>query len=503
MSSFTELRRQFYRDAIRYGLTENELEKQLKVVYPLGWGIETAKLSGWLHKLARVPEIVDGREQRLVNHFKIGADPEFVFSYKGQRMDAMRLGLGCGRAYGADSNGRLAEIRPFPSRSALEVVASIMSTMKWMYALMPECRVMEWLSGAHVYGDGIGGHVHFGRKRDSREAELSALDNVYSRLLELGIFPPNNQLMARNIPDAHGQVYGQLHDHRLQAHGYEYRAFPSWLDSPATAFIVLTFGKLAVHCPEIASRITNIQGLRNFLHYFKAVDDDARLACVMMARNVVPKYKGGDIRPRWVATASWDTPEALPRIVPLMIPPAREDIEMLKGCLLSGEPVKSGVLPRPTWSPTHVPKGFTALINKIETTGLRGKGLGELCWDLCVPDEFKKLDISGSDHKMIQLSTGLIDILPKDWRAKLKPSVPSDKVVGYPKESMFLLLGKPFRESKILPVVKRALLSGAFPIWKIGDATPEKYAAWRAGARMTKDEFTSKVLYKGRDGVKI
>src|SRR5581483_4609146 len=62
------------------------------------------------------------------------------------------------------------------------------------------------------------------------------------------------EMAERRGGDRLGQHYGMPGDFRLQTHGYEYRTFPSWLDSPALAFISITLAKLCVHCPGLVTR---------------------------------------------------------------------------------------------------------------------------------------------------------------------------------------------------------------------------------------------------------
>ena len=59
---------------------------------------------------------------RLLNHFKLGADPEFAFLNEGKQHSAHDFGLRAGLCFGADNNGRLVELRPRASRYAVEVV---------------------------------------------------------------------------------------------------------------------------------------------------------------------------------------------------------------------------------------------------------------------------------------------------------------------------------------------------------------------------------------------
>ena len=202
----TEQKLAFYKLAIETGISD---PMEIKQVLPLGSSVGRGVLEKWLRQLQATPKKF-APSRRYVNRFKLGADPEFVFvtndaKYGQQRVDARGLNLAQGPAFGADNNGRLAEIRTYPSRSALGVVASILTTLRWMNVLTPQVQKCEWQAGAFLWEDGIGGHVHFGRKRPFREREIKALDAVEAGLLGLGVFP-SEQIKLRRRGDAHHQI---------------------------------------------------------------------------------------------------------------------------------------------------------------------------------------------------------------------------------------------------------------------------------------------------------
>ena len=193
------------------------------------------------------------RQKRFVNRFCLGADPEWIFGSRedpGLKASAKDFGMKTGCAFGMDSNGRLAELRAYPSRWAVEVVAGIAETLRWVPLAASNTLAYDYVAGAHKTEDSLGGHVHLGRKRPYRADEILALDALNHALAAAGVFPLKEWNYRRS--QRGGRFgYGQDGDIRLQGHGYEYRAFPSWLDSPRQAFLVLTLSKLAVVDPKL------------------------------------------------------------------------------------------------------------------------------------------------------------------------------------------------------------------------------------------------------------
>ena len=156
---------------------------------------------------------------RHLNHFCVGSDPEFSFAdLSGERVQAYDLGLRVGLAAGCDQNERLVELRPWPSTSVVEHVAGILTALRWMYRVygkyVQDC---NWRAGAYFAGDGMGGHVHFGRKRPTRAEEIIGLDGLACVFSASGLFPIREwELRVRG--DKRGQRYGLPGDTRLQRH---------------------------------------------------------------------------------------------------------------------------------------------------------------------------------------------------------------------------------------------------------------------------------------------
>jgi hypothetical protein len=479
-----------YRLAVEYGLQSPE---QLAEHLPLGSSVPEPRLEGWLRQLFRLPKKFS-MPRRYVNRFKIGADPEFVFaqarySSKGEttesaRVNAMDLGFQQGPAFGADNNGRLAEIRPYPSRSAVEVVASILCTLRWMVLNCPAVLNCEWRADPFLWEDGVGGHVHFGRKRPTRKQEVAALDQIEEGLLFLGLYPKELALRRRQ-GDARRQIYGALGDYRLQQHGYEYRTFPSWLDSPELAFFTLVVSKLAVQMPALyhfkgSSAAVEQARLRNFLAYFKGVDDDARLALMILDRGL-PSQKKGSFAPRWgiVPDDMAKKYAKFPRIpiIPPCIKPDSESVDEIFEYLLHGKTFGFRV-PKVTWEPTAPPKGYAMALDHSGT--ILAKGLGEMIWDLCVsthcPIQF--LNVSREQPHALCFPKDLVKSFPSDWRTRFRvPVSVADLRTGQ------ISTTPHWREGPWGVRTKQDLLNGLLPIWRVKDCTEDSYKLWQEQAK--------------------
>lgn len=487
-----EQREAFYKEAVQQGFSRLE---QLAQVFPLGYNVPQAKIEKWLGKLLEVPRDFCG-QPRYVNRFKLGADPEFVFMAGGQRADATAFGFKQGLAYGADNNGRLAEIRPFPARSALDVVASILATLKWIAMLHPKTLGYDWCAGAYLQDDGLGGHVHFGRKRPTRDAEVAALDSMEEELLALGVYPAA-EVNARRGGDAHRQIYGRLGDFRLQAHGYEYRTFPSWLDSPELAFLTLVVSKLAVHNPSFLVHY-KIKGVKpeirlrrvmNLLSYYKDVDDDARLALIMLTRKL-PIHAGGDFKGRWGIGPLVGLEPCKVAVVPRAIRPSAFLVEELFQHFLAETPLTNKA-PEVTWQPSTLPGSYSMMLNEVATRG--AKGLGEVIWDMatCAKRPLYLSYHNGGPYCMIPRSVE--KLMPKNWRQHTgltgEVRVQSDDDTRIYVNEQIL--------SKEPGALRRFLLNGMMPIWKAGDVKAESFDQWRAHVEVkpAQPEYEGSVLF--------
>lgn len=467
-TEWSDKKETFYRNLVTNGVTTWD---ELKDLYPFGWEeCLTDRLKGMFEGFYKTPCecAMPKGNPRLVNRFPLGADPEFVFVDRDIRVDASTLNMKAGLAYGADNNGRLVEIRPYPARFQVDVLASVLSTMRWMSVMVPNTQRYEWQAGAFLFNDGLGGHVHMGRKQTHlRDKEVLSLDKLSIELEMLGVYP-KLETERRRRGDQFGQLYGQRGDIRLQKYGYEYRTFPSWLDSPWMAYFHLVLSKLAVYDPELFhARDTSEKHLSNLLHYFKSLDDDARVAHWALKRWGIPRHIGGDFRARWGLTG-YENVTSKVKLIPQSIKPNRADSVEVWEHLVYGTPLKVSHLPEPSWSPTTVPTGFAMALTHLETRGQ--KGLGEMLWNVVIPAkaEFDILPMRAGVIKF-QITEGMLKYMRADWHKTLPKD--SYEVRGHG-NLLYIDTHGDFSKAKDL------LLGGVFPFWDVRKVTETTLADW-------------------------
>jgi hypothetical protein len=322
-------------------------------------------------------------QPRLVNHFKLGADPEFVFMVGGRVAHASELGLRAGLAVGADNNGRLAELRPKPSKFALEVVASMYAELCFLAQWNPALTRYTWYAQPYVDRDGLGGHIHFGRWQKLRKQEVTALDNIMCLFYDAGCISRAHQKERLGT-----QLYGKFGDIREQAHGYEYRTFPTWLGCPRHAHLYLTLAKLAVYNPKMhhlvrrGSVFEAQQYIKNILSYYQNLDDDAKIALCYLENCWVPPI--GDIQKAWNIVPNFKgvgDPDT--DIMPPFIKPNPAHVSAMFEYLTKG----TKYVVADTFEPLRFPKGFTPFQRVLVTD--RRPELGEVVWDMAlVPGDF-------------------------------------------------------------------------------------------------------------------
>lgn len=477
----------FKRLLIQQGIHSLE---QVNQALPLGYSVPKARLNRWLDNALTVPFDFSA-QRRYINRFKIGADPEFVFHKDGERMDARALGLHQGLAFGMDNNGRLVEIRPYPSRSAVAVVASMLLALRWLSILQPPTLTYNWTAGAFQIGDCLGGHVHFGRKRPNRSEEVKALDLIDDELIVLKSYP-QAEVIRRRQGDGRNHPYGLPGDIRLQAHGYEYRSFPSWLDSPELAFLTLTLSKLAVHNPILTQGYVpldlprHFQRIKNLLSYYKDTDDDARLALALITRKL-PVHVGGDFKARWGIAAVENKLEKVQFVPDCFKPTANDITEMFD--YLQGKRTLAPRVPEITWGPLNPPDSYYMLLSSTSTYG--AKGLGELLWDICSHKnctyQFQNLR---DGRWFFSIPDKLANQLPGGWHrmcgGKVKIHYDGATCIYSTEESRTPLH---FHEAR------RILLETVLPFWKIGEVKPDSYQQWKVGLRQKeRQRFLGQIL---------
>lgn len=496
-----ELKAEFRRTRVRYGGT-------------VPCTTVTPELQDkWLKKLygSKKPPLPEN--PRRINHFMLGADPEFIFeTHDGLRVDATSLGLKTGRFIGADQNGRLVEARPRASKFALAVIGSLLAELRWLPALCPKVRYYHWIAGAFLHGDGIGGHVHFGRKRNLKDIdrfihekadkpeETAALDRLALTLYMTNMFP-KKQVQRRMAGDERGQLYGQYGDMRVQIHGYEYRTLPTWLDSPLLAYLIVTLSKLAVIDPEIVAG-WNVElaprHIKDLLAYYKGRDDDAWIAYYALIGRPLPEHNGDHFAPRW-GIISRKTPPQVPKVWPSSIKASKEDLEDLYAHFVEGKEIPDRV-PTPTWAPTEIPKGYALLSDFVET---RGKaGLGETIWDAVFAEPFPMQILAGDEQRSaLRVSKELATLLPQNWEEQLKKIAPEVTVSrDKPRRGVYeIYIGKQWRAPIRLLSTRKALFSGIFPLWKAKDLKDDSLKAWMMKAPKQPAEKTYGTILVNRE----
>jgi Phage phiEco32-like COOH.NH2 ligase-type 2 len=290
----------------------------------------------------------------LINRFMIGADPEYVYtSITGDYVFAQELELDTLTAFGCDMSGRQAELRAHPSKFALEVLASVLDTLRWAWAMRSNTRTYNWNASCYVNiagrSDGCGGHIHFGRKRPQRKNEILALDGITKVLVSAGVLDRDGHMNRQQRTD-----YGKYGDFRLQDHGYEYRTMPTWLSNPLVAYTSLVASKLAVllHSPLKAIR-PRLQ-LESLVRSFQTKDDDAAILAKALEVIGFPTHDGSNFAPRW-GLGSPTNVDYHKHYVPTSIPPDPTTVQELYEYFVRGTPIPVRN-PRPTWDLYTLPK---------------------------------------------------------------------------------------------------------------------------------------------------
>lgn len=446
--------------------------------------LESPREQRWRKELLKGLEVVEWKTPaKCVNDFMIGGDPEFVLQERGEAVCADSF-LAPGLAFGADQNGRLGELRVAPSRSALDLVAGIFKTLNWLGIYLDAVGLggLSAIAAPSVYFkrlaryDGCGGHIHFGRKSSEarRREEVEQLDWLYGALINAEVWFKLD-CESRNTRAG----YGKFGDTRIQKHGFEYRAFPSWLENPWKAFLVLTLAKLTVHDPSLARWElggTNFwRKVDLFLGYYQGLDDDARLARVAWRSRGVPREGYGEVFGSWgrvglpkQEVSEWDCWPASFKVEDV-------DRQQVFRWLLKGERLKFRNL-EADWGVTKLPAEF---LNARKVTNFwRITGVGDLCAGLVVSEKYpvriQALDRSG---KGLWVSDALAKMLAKGWQEEIrKAGFEVDRIDG-PRLAVYTSKGirdNPF----MLERAKSLLTSGMFPIWREQEVEVGKLKKW-------------------------
>ena len=492
---FSEIKAGFMKSVVTHGFTSlQEVPEEYKT------GVPPHVLERWMSdKNHAVPARIPNKP-RLVNGFAMGADPELSFMLNGVHKSALDFGLQTGLAFGIDMNGRLAELRPKPSRFCLDIVASVLAELRWMAMFHPQTLQFQWVAKAFNGQDGIGGHVHLARKRcvNGMNEEIRGLSHLYSLLTYSNVFDKANN-DTRQVKTK----YGKAGDYRFQRHGYEYRGFPTWLDSPWLAYFVLVMSKLTMVDPELvfemyrntikSSRLIGL-GLTNLLSYYKNVDDDAWIAYNALSKWGLPGQgkEGMDIKANWGILY----PEGLklggrPSYYPGMIDGSPNDKQDVFNYLVKKEPIPPGI-PLCTWGPQRLPDGYTWLPTITQT--YHKIGLGEIVSDLVCNDALI-VQLNTSDHPNM-ISVEVRDNRLEAGLAALKGLVPGTEIYrrGGNANIVSIFLPGSLRTNELIPQVKKVLTSGLFPIWKVQDVQKDSFANWFKQHQVKAEKFIGKEL---------
>jgi hypothetical protein len=497
MSQFAAIRQDFFRQIAVNGWQQPE---DVTGNWPV-------PIERWLGRYYRPAVFQLSRQRRLVNHFLVGADPELVFETRDGfnepgRVDANTMHLKAGLAWGADNNGRLVELRPKPDRFALATLASMWSTLKWLSLLNPKTLEFRWRAGAYFMQDGLGGHIHFGRKRPTRQRETAALDTLSFFMFASGIWDKDEgRERIRHAQGGGNHGYGRLGDLREQPYGYEYRTMPSWLCSPWMAYLSLVLAKLAVHDPNLfpllhpdLEKLTPQQirsRLLAILGFYKGLDDDASLAFAIQQKQGWPEWHVNDLKPAWgiLGGAKIALPKVDVEVQPAMVPPLEAEISALATALLSGQPPEIVSL-EPSWSPSKLPEGYKPLLNNVNTH--HAPGIGEIAVGLCthrgvnevylVCHQGGEIYVPGNwgwdaERQGYQLHPRYREL----WRKQF-PELVSKTYVDMEERKHIhpqFSFGARFREAGARRQMIDFLTCGCFPVWKIEDVKPDSYELWK------------------------
>lgn len=350
-------------------------------------------LAKWKDRFFTAQQSTFVTEPKLINRFMVGADPEFAFLQKAYvktygisadaYIHAKTLGMSVAEPFGADLSGRQAEVRAHPSRFVLEVVASLCDTLRWMTAAYP-ANDYFWYAGAMIGADGCGGHIHIGRRRPGHMDAIKCLDKLTSIMIyeKIGIDSSGAQKRAA------ATLYGRSGDFRTQPHGYEYRTMPTWLSTPLTAYLTMTWAKLAVLHDIRDFKIdiktnTGYTMLRNLLRAYADRDDDARLALGALNLFGIPRFDIADFKQNWGIPTNPAAIDPGRHYFPNTIRPVESTVRDVFEYLTKGAPLPKA-LPAPNWDPFKLPDNVHKLQMLQRTPGIGEVSAGLVSHGVCV-----------------------------------------------------------------------------------------------------------------------
>lgn len=462
---FTDNKRFFLDALVQNGYSKvSDLPEQLTV------GLPSHLPQKWINRFYKSMKFESlPCSHRLVNRFMVGADPEFVLvdPIRGTHVALEGLGLHVGPAFGSDLCGRLAELRPAASRFVLEVVASILTELRWMALTSPGLRDYNWVSKPYIGRDGVGGHVHLGRKRaEFQEREIKALDRMFQIMTAGEVFHKEGVAERRRQTK-----YGRLGDFRSQRHGYEYRSMPTWLESPWLAYLTLTMAKLTTYNPSLVTgTVVNVSPrkfIRNLLAFYKGMDDDALIAYNALETLGFPVQLGTDFRPAWGLVYPEDV-HVKAQYIPEIIPGTTEDIQALFTHFQTGKPLQP-TIPIETWK-KDLPEDYELVLKYHRT--IQNKAIGELVSGL-VTHKSMRIGFESGHEGMWLKFYGPIEIFPT--KEQIHELLGAVTAVSYSPGTPEVKISASIRESNEMMANLKKLLMQTLPVWKAEEVTAESF----------------------------
>lgn len=249
----------------------------------------------------------------FLNSYKIGADPEFVFLDSQNRVLEGRTfwrdslyGSATSAEVGLDHSGRVAELRPAPTKGTYSLIKSMGKALNTSPFIKGVTGASKMLAGAMApNGDSMGGHVHFDSATLGPRFHpdvLGGLNALTEHFIAAGFFPEDD--CEKRI--AHG--YGGPSDavRHQEGRSVEYRCAPSWLYSPQIAMLYLTAAKLVPLNPVEARTLLSRKSFHKLKDFFRLFEKDANASRVLerildplASPDEIPQDPTADIREVW------------------------------------------------------------------------------------------------------------------------------------------------------------------------------------------------------------
>jgi len=181
----------------------------------------------------------------------IGTDPELI-CYDDKKEELVHVAHTVpnrNAEFGADGHGYIAELRPPPTVSPLDLTERVrISLMKGFEHL----GFAKWMAGPWLYEKPMGGHIHFGI--DPTDSMIDALDHQLGILLALVEPCEAAKTRRTNVFIGHGgylnnqnRPYGLLSDFKKKPYGFEYRTPSSFIVTPSIATGIFSLAKAIVY----------------------------------------------------------------------------------------------------------------------------------------------------------------------------------------------------------------------------------------------------------------